>query len=77
MLNSERSSRVTAHSVVNLVSQQNAFLYMLLAGMRWAERVTRMGARKGVYRVLMGKPDGKRPLGRPKCLWEDNIKMDL
>jgi len=30
-----------------------------------------------VYRVLMGKPEGKRPLGRPRCRWEDNIKMDL
>jgi len=36
-----------------------------------------MGERKGVYRVLVGKPEGKRPLGRPRCRWEDNIKMDL
>ena len=36
-----------------------------------------MGERKGVYRVLVGKPGGKRPLGRPKCRWEDNIKMGL
>ena len=35
------------------------------------------GERRGVYRVLMGKPEGKRPLGRPRCRWEDNIKMDL
>jgi hypothetical protein len=32
---------------------------------------------RGVYRVLIGRPKGKRPLGRPKCRWEDNIKMDL
>jgi len=35
------------------------------------------GERKGVYKVLMGKPEGKRPLGRPRRRWEDNIKMDL
>jgi len=36
-----------------------------------------MGERRGVYRVLVGKPEGKRRLGRPRCRWEDNIKMDL
>jgi hypothetical protein len=36
-----------------------------------------MGERRGVYRVLMGKPEGKRPLRRPRRRWEDNIKMDL
>ena len=36
-----------------------------------------MGERRGVYRVLVGKPEGKRPLGRPGCRWENNIKMDL
>jgi hypothetical protein len=35
-----------------------------------------MGEGRGVYRVLVGKPQGKRPLGRPRCRWEDNIKMD-
>ena len=39
--------------------------------------MTRMGEGRGVYRVLVGKPEGKRPLGRPRCRWEDNIKMDL
>jgi hypothetical protein len=33
--------------------------------------------RRGVHRVLVGKPEGKRPLGRPRCRWEDNIKMDI
>ena len=37
----------------------------------------RKGERKGVYRVLVGKPEGKRPLGRPRLTWEENIKMDL
>ena len=45
--------------------------------MRLAVRVVRMGERRGVYRVLVGKPEGKRPLGRPRLGWEDNIKMDL
>jgi hypothetical protein len=36
-----------------------------------------MGVGKGVYRVLIGRPKGKRPLGRPRCMWKDNIKMDL
>ena len=35
------------------------------------------GERRGIYRALMGRPEGKRPLGRPRCRWEDNIKMDL
>jgi hypothetical protein len=39
--------------------------------------LARMGERRGVYRVLVEKPEGKRPLGRPRLLWEDNIKMDL
>ena len=39
--------------------------------------VARMGERRGVYRVLVGKPEGKRPLRRPRHKWEDNIKMDL
>jgi hypothetical protein len=36
-----------------------------------------MGEGSGVYRVLVGRPEGKRPLGRPSCRWEDNIKLDL
>ena len=45
--------------------------------MRWAGHVARMAEDRGVYRVLVGKPEGRRPLGRPRCRWEDNIKMDL
>ena len=45
--------------------------------MRWAGYVARMGEVRGVYRVLVGKPEGKRPLGRPERRWDDNIKMDL
>ena len=44
---------------------------------RWAGHVACMGEGRGVHRVLVGKPEGNRPLGRPKRRWEDNIKMDL
>jgi len=44
---------------------------------RWAEHVARMGEERGVYRSFVGKPEGKRPLGRPGRIWEDNIKIDL
>ena len=45
--------------------------------MRWAGHVARMGYRRGVYRVLVGKTEGKRPLERHRRRWQDNIKMDL
>jgi hypothetical protein len=45
--------------------------------MRWAGHVARMGEGINAYRVLVGRPEGKRPLGRPRRRWEDNIKMDL
>jgi hypothetical protein len=45
--------------------------------MRWTGHVARMGEKRNVYRILVGKPEGKRPLGRPRRRWVDNIKMDL
>ena len=45
--------------------------------MRWVGHVARMGEERGVYRVLVGKPAGRRPLGRPRRRWVDNIRMDL
>jgi len=45
--------------------------------MRWAGHVAHMGELRGVYRVLMGKPEGRRPLGRPRRRWVDNNRMDL
>jgi hypothetical protein len=45
--------------------------------MRWAGYVARMGEKRNAYRILVGKPEGKRPLGRPRGKWVDNIKMDL
>jgi hypothetical protein len=45
--------------------------------MRWAGHVARMGPKRIAYRILVGKPEGKKPLGRPGRRWEDNIKMNL
>jgi hypothetical protein len=45
--------------------------------MRWAGHVARIGEERKVYKVLVGKPEGKRPLGRPRRRWEDGIRMDL
>ena len=45
--------------------------------MRWAGHVARIGEEREVYRVLVGKPEGRRPLGRPRRRWADNIKIDL
>jgi hypothetical protein len=45
--------------------------------MRWAGHVTRMGEKRNAYRLLVGTPEGKRPLGRPRCTWVDDIRVDL
>jgi hypothetical protein len=45
--------------------------------MRWVGHVARMGEVRGAYNILVGRPEGRRPLGRPRCRWEDNIKMNL
>jgi hypothetical protein len=45
--------------------------------MRWAGHVSRMREKRNAYRLLVGKPEGKRPLGRPRRRWVDNIRMDL
>jgi hypothetical protein len=45
--------------------------------MRWAGHVARMEEQRGAYRILVGRREGRRPLGRPRSRWEDNIKMDL
>ena len=60
-----------------LYSSLNTVRVIKSRRVRWAEHVVCMGERRGVYRVFVGKPEGKRPLGRPRSRWEDNIKMDL
>jgi hypothetical protein len=61
----------------NLYSLPNIVRVVKLRRMRWAGHVARMGEDRGVHRVLVGNPAGKRPLGRPRRRWEDNIKMDF
>ena len=60
-----------------LYSSPNIVQVIKSRRMRWVGHVARMGEGRGVYRVLVAKPEGKRPLGRPRRRWEDNIKMDL
>jgi hypothetical protein len=59
-----------------LYSSPNIIRVIKLRRLRWAGHVAHMGERRGAYRALMGKPEGRRPLGRPRCRWEDNSKMD-
>ena len=61
----------------DLYSSLNIVRVIKSSRMRWAGHVARMGEGRVVYRVLVGKPVGKRPLGRPRRRWNDNIKMDL
>ena len=61
----------------DLYTSPSIFWVIKSRRMRWAGVVTRMGERRDVYRVLVGRPEGKRPLGRPIRRWEDNIKVDL
>jgi hypothetical protein len=60
----------------SLYSSPNIVRVIKSRKMRWAGHVARMEGR-GVYRLLVGRPEGKRPLGRPRHRWEDNIQMDL
>jgi hypothetical protein len=61
----------------NLYSSLNIVRVIKSRRMRWVGHVACMGEGRGVYRVLLGRPEGKRPLGRPRHRWEDNIKMNL
>jgi hypothetical protein len=61
----------------DLYSSPNIVRVIKSRRMRWAAHVARMGEGRGTYRVMVGRPEGKRPLGRPTRRWENNIKMDL
>ena len=60
--------------IVHVGLYKYVYMYAL---MRWAGHMARTGKERGVYRVLVGKPEGKRPLGRPRRRWVDNIRTDL
>ena len=66
--NEELNDLYSLHNIVRVVKSRR---------MKWAGHVVRMGEDRVVHRVLVGKPEGKRPLGRPRRRWEDNITMDL
>ena len=61
----------------DLYSSLNIVRVIKSRRMRWTGHVASMGEEKGVYRVLVGKPEGRKPLGRPRRRWVDNIRMDL
>jgi hypothetical protein len=63
--------------IQNLYSSPNIVRVIKSRRMRWAGHVARMGEGRGVYRILIGRPEVKRPLGRPRGRWEDNVKLDL
>jgi hypothetical protein len=73
-VNSENLHNDELHS---LSSSPNIVTVIKSRSMRWAEHVACMGKERSVYRILVGRTEGKRPLGRPRRRWEDNIKMDL
>jgi hypothetical protein len=61
----------------DLYSSPNIIRIIKSRIMRWAGHVARMGEKRGAYRILIGRPEGRRPLGRPRHRWEDNIKTDV
>jgi hypothetical protein len=61
----------------NLYSSPDTIRQVKSMRMRWAGHVARMGEERKVYKFWVGKPEGKRPLGRPRRRWEDGIRMDL
>ena len=62
---------------IGLAQDRDKWRTVVSAVMRLDGHMARMGEKRGVYRVLVRKLEGRRPLGKPRCRWEDNIKMDL
>jgi hypothetical protein len=73
----EERRRLHNKELYALYSSPNIIRVIKSRRLRWAGHVTRMGERRGAYRALVGIPEGRRPLGRPRRRWEDDIKMDL
>jgi hypothetical protein len=72
----EEWRRLHNEKLYELYSSPNIIRLIKLRRMRWAGHMVRMGNRRGVYRVLVGRPEGNTPLGRPRHRWENNIKID-
>jgi hypothetical protein len=72
-----RECRNLHEELNDLYSSPNTVRVIKSRRMRWAGHVSRMGERRVVYKGLLGKPEGMRPLGRPRRRWEDNIQMGL
>jgi hypothetical protein len=68
---------VHSEELNNLYSYPDIIRQVKSRRMRWAGHVARIGEERKVYKVLVGKPEGKRPLGRPRRRWEDGIRMDV
>jgi hypothetical protein len=66
--NKELHDLYSSPSIIRIIKSQR---------MRWAGHVTRLGEKRNAYRLLVGKPEGKRPLGRPRHRWVDNIRNDI
>ena len=62
---------------INIIKKIPSTVRVIKSRMRWAGHVERMGDRRGVFRVSVRKPEGKRQLGRPRCRWVDTNKMNL
>jgi hypothetical protein len=71
------SSKLHNEELRDLYSSPSIIRIIKSRRMRWAGHVARMGEKINAYRLLVGKPEGKRPLGRPRRRWVDNIKIDL
>jgi hypothetical protein len=69
--------RLHNEELINLFASPNAIRVIKSRRVRWAIHVERMGAVRSVYKILIGKPEGRRPFGIPIRRWEDNIRMDL
>jgi hypothetical protein len=66
--NEELHNLYSAPSIIRMIKSRRT---------KWVVHVARMGRRENAYRILVGKPEGRRPLGRPRRRWVDNIKIDL
>jgi hypothetical protein len=69
--------KLHSEEIHNLYSSPDTIRQVNSRRLRWTRHVARMGEERRVYKVFVGKPEGKRPLGRPRHRWEDGVRMDL